>query len=323
MRNKQFFVILFILLSITIFFLAFGYIQGYSANIDKKTNLRDSQNSSGMHSKEGVVNNSKLRENRREYPKAQRYVSIYAEGEPRDWMPENDSLIRNTTAGTVEVTRYPGAKPTEGDLNAAWELYNRSFETAKQKGWFDFEEAKRDGYRMGVSRHWVNVENVSIYTGSSTLDPSNPEYLVYYKDPRNSDKYILAGYMYEKPIFGTEKNGSQIAGLLSVWHYHPMGDVGVERYRRYLEMYLSNNESANKINEIFRNYETGYENFREFAEESTRSPDMIHVWFVKHPEGPLGTTMGVPPEYLKSPEKMSESRFKKRILEKHQKKAPD
>jgi hypothetical protein len=97
-------------------------------------------------------------------PTEERYVNVYEPGEPPEWIPESEFSMQNHSAGTYEVTRYPNAEPTQEDLEAAWRLYNRSFEAAKENGWFEFDEAVEDGYRMeGANRHWTNIKNRSIY----------------------------------------------------------------------------------------------------------------------------------------------------------------
>jgi hypothetical protein len=248
-----------------------------------------------------------LANNSRE-PAEERYVNVYEPGEPRNWVPEDsistEELI-NTSTGTYEVTRYPGLEPTEEDVEEAWELYNESFEAAKQNKWFNFSEADEDGYSIeGGSNHWVNTQNISIYT-DGTLNPQNPENLVYYQDPNNSDNKILAGYMYRMPV-GSYEPGEQIAGPLMVWHYHPMV---TGRVPSHINEYVLESNRFDTIEEAYDSL-----GLKNNYSERKRTGEMVHVWFVRHPEGPFGTSMSVPKEYLEKPEKMSKDRFVESIV---------
>jgi hypothetical protein len=242
-------------------------------------------------------------------PTEERYVNVYEPGEPPKWIPESEFSMENHSAGTYEVTRYPNAEPTEEQIDAAWRLYNRSFEAAKENGWFEFDEAVEDGYRMeGANRHWVNVDNLTIHTEENQLNPQYPETLVYYQDPNDEDNRILAGYMYHQPL-GTNIEGEQIAGPVSVWHYHPLRTANYPAYiKEFADMRgMEEEEFLEKIG-------AGFESAEEFAEERDRTAEMMHVWFVEHPESPFATSMSVPSQVLKEPEKMSEEEFKEYVM---------
>lgn len=194
-------------------------------------------------------------------------------------------------ARTYEVTRYPHCDPTEAQLDAAWELYSESFEAAERRGWFDARNAAADGYVVDI--HAINVEHM---VDDGHLDPRRPEYLVYYDHPEE-DRRILVGYMYST----LSDEGEQVAGPLTVWHYHDEIAVPVSRGERLLVD------------------ETEYDSLAEAVEAMGgpaslgpyRSDEMIHVWFVRHPEGPFASSMAVPERYLEEPEKMNESAFKR------------
>jgi hypothetical protein len=128
------------------------------------------------------------------------------------------------------------------------------------------------------------------------LEPSKPESLVYYKNPNNESEKLLAGFMFL--VDSLEAEGEQVAGPLTVWHYHSTPSTGqggtvcfnstISRGRGFESIDCSDND--------LRKY---------------RGPEMLHIWFIKHPEGPFATRMGIPSEYLKSPEKMSKKEFKR------------
>jgi hypothetical protein len=67
--------------------------------------------------------------------------------------------------------------------------------------------------------------------------------------------------------------------------------------------------------EVLERMGTEFESAEEFAEERDRTAEMMHVWFVEHPEGPFATSMSVPSQVLKEPEKMSEEEFKEYVME--------
>ncbi|MCX2819393.1 hypothetical protein EGH25_08525 [Haladaptatus sp. F3-133] len=236
-------------------------------------------------------------------PTDERYVNVYEPGEPPEWIPESEFSMENHRAGTYEVTRYPNAEPTQEDLDAAWRLYNRSFEAAKENGWFEFEEAKEDGYsKEGAHRHWSNVENISMHAEEDII-PGIPENLVYYQDPDGEGK-ILAGFMYHKPI-GSDVEGEQVGGSLTVWHYHPQRTA---RYPEYMRRWVSSNDDLTG-EEVFNYLGADFESIEEYEKERDRTSEMMHVWFVRHPEGPFATSMSVPQSSLKEPEKMNQKRF--------------
>jgi hypothetical protein len=241
------------------------------------------------------------------------YVNVYEPGEPPEWIPESEFSMENHSAGTYEVTRYPNAEPTEEDLDAAWRLYNRSFEAAKENGWFEFEEAKEDGYSIeGANRHWGQAENLSVHTEQNLLNPDAPETLVYYQDPENSDKKMLTGYMYHMPL-GSDMEGEQVAGPLTVWHYHPLRTA---TYPDYIKEGLSETDEIDGSEDLFDMIDSAeFEDVDEFAKERNRTAEMLHVWFVKHPDGPFATSMSVPETVLKNPEKMDRGEFEEYLVE--------
>jgi len=219
----------------------------------------------------------------------ERYIRIHNTSSPGEWRKESEVSMKDKPhSETYEITDYPGEEPDWEDIDAAWELYNRSFEAAKERGWFNFDKAKQNGYRKYDSIHYVS-ENY--YFSEENLNPRKPESLIYYKHPENGTR-VLVGYMYVMDSIDAE--GDQVAGPLTVWHYHP-------RPHECFSSILYEGE--------------GYESRAcpEDEEVVHRTPEMIHVWFVEHPEGPFSSSMGVPPESIASPEKVPESEFKQYI----------
>jgi hypothetical protein len=207
-------------------------------------------------------------------PTEQRYATEYLRNSSPEWIPEQKISPRGSNAIAYEVTRYPNAEPTRHHLQAAWELYNRSYEAAQENGWFDFENATEDGYRSYDPFHYINQKR---YLSNETLNPQKPEALIYFSDsgspsPNETDDTFLAGYAY---IAGSlTEPGEQVAGPLTTWHYHPNPTDSKRCHAGRLGMVK------------------GFEaNCTQGSVKLHRSPEMLHVWFIDHPEGPFGTSM--------------------------------
>ena len=107
------------------------------------------------------------------------------------------------------------------------------------------------------------------------LDPDHPEFLMYYDVPGGKQ---LVGYMYMVPL-GQE--GLQIGGPLTRWHYHLWatpscilnGRVSVGR------------PVTGKCAE---------------GQPSQKSPEMLHVWLVDHPDGRFASKMSLPRSLMQS-----------------------
>ena len=147
--------------------------------------------------------------------------------ETREWEP-----IRTVQASEVfgfqrifEVTRYPDrAEATEEEMARANELRQQVFASAKAHGWFDFEQATRDGYYLmfGDEVHYVNE---SFVTDDGVLDPDRPESLLYYETVYG--KRLAAAMFLAR---ARDEHGPQIAGPLAVWHHHLFANPGCLLY---------------------------------------------------------------------------------------------
>ena len=133
-----------------------------------------------------------------------------------------------------------------------------------------------DGYRLlhGDKRHYYNEANVF---DDALLDPDRPEFLMYYGTPKGQK---LAGMMFytRRP----DERGPQIGGPLTRWHYHVWAEPNC-----LLEGLLSVASA-------------GPDRRCERGTPEHRSPEMIHVWLLEHPEGPFGTSMWLRPEQLRA-----------------------
>ena len=173
--------------------------------------------------------------------------------------------------GMYELTQYPDLPPTAEQQAAAEKLIKDSFDVAIANGWFDKEKGLSDDFKQynGDPVHFMKREYV--YDGI-TLDPTKPEVLMYY--PTEYGDFLM-GVMY----LAIGERGPQVAGPLSLWHYHidrsvcyELGVMPIGRYQR---------NTGCKV-----------------GVPVVRSPEMLHVWFFDHPDGRFATTMGLTQETL-------------------------
>lgn len=190
-----------------------------------------------------------------------------------------------------EVTEYPAQsrnpmyKPSENYLEEAWKMYNNSYEAARENNWFNYTEGLEDGYNNNLSEttHYHHPENTN---NEENLNPESPEYLMYDLNPETGD-HRLIGFMYQANDF--QQRGEQFAGPLSLWHYH---------------LYIR--ETCHENNHPI----VGKLSWQcDDEDRSVRSPEMIHVWFVEHQEGPFATSMALDPEKIDKPEKKNREEF--------------
>jgi hypothetical protein len=118
--------------------------------------------------------------------------------------------------------------------------------------------------------------------------------------------------MYHKEI-GSDEEGEQVAGPLTVWHYHPMRTAN---YPEYINQVVSRRSDIETTGEVFDRIGSNFESVSEFSRKKDRTAEMMHVWFIEHPEGPFATTMSVPAENLQEPEKMTREQFEKYAMQK-------
>lgn len=241
-----------------------------------------------------------------ESPTGTRYVTAIESGERSHWQPE-ENVSLETDVPTYEVTRYPCTDPTPEQIDAAWELYNRTYEAAADTGLFDYENASEEGYRVHDYLHYFHEDH---YLDEDNLNPHRPESLVYFTDfeedienVKDADDKTLAGVMYLAD--GIRSEGPEVGGPLTKWHYHPQATK--ECFRSRL------NEGID-----FEGFEC-----EDGAEKAYRSPEMIHVWFVEAPEGPFSTEMPTTERATRvhreieagegKPPKMSRSEFEEQL----------
>jgi hypothetical protein len=205
------------------------------------------------------------------------YISEYG-GSERSWRPEEvlDAKSLKRPMVTIEVTRFAGQeKPTPEQQRAADELVRRTLQAAKERGWFEFEQAGKDDFQL-MHADPIHHGNMDYILDDAVLDPEKPEFLLYYDTAKGKK---LAGVMYlvSKP----DERGPQVGGPLTIWHYHAW------------------QKAKCLLNGMVVVTEPSADGSCMVGEPSNRSPEMMHVWFLDHPNGPFSTKMSLPPELLK------------------------
>jgi len=165
-----------------------------------------------------------------------------------------------------EVTRFPGVEPTAAQKRAAEEMVKRCYESAERHGWYDFDKATADGFRLKVSDD-THYNNVDFLFDDRVLDADRPEYLMFYDGPGGK---VLAGYMFV-PRNNVEE-GPQFGGPLTRWHYHTWGSP-ICLVKGILDTGLPVDGAC------------------AMGSPTYRSPEMLHVWLLDHPQGRFATGM--------------------------------
>lgn len=165
-----------------------------------------------------------------------------------------------------------------------------------KNGWEDFEKALADGFELLTNdrRHYYNEEYVF---DDRVLDPERPEFLMYYDTPEGKR---LVGFMFY--VAGRLDRGPQIGGPLTVWHYplfsEPVCTLGLRRGR------------VRRGQDLLPGADAAERGDCAWGSPTQRSPEMLHVWLIRHPMGPFGTRMHLPPDLV-------EEELEKRDLAKH------
>lgn len=237
----------------------------------------------------------KSRQSNLENGSSGRYINELEYNRSREWIHENKFNLENRDPGDYEVTKYPNSKPTSQQIENAWNLYNGTFESAKDNNWFEFSEAKKDGYKLKDPIHYVNEKFVY---DQEHLNTDKPEFLIYHSDPENPGKKILTGAMYF--VNNLSHNGSQVGGPLTIWHYH--------KSQENRQNCLLNNTLVVKKGSFLKDDGDNCP-----YQISNRTPQMLHVWLIDHPEGQFATRMDLNESTINNSTKLSEKEFKNGI----------
>jgi hypothetical protein len=180
---------------------------------------------------------------------------------------EDRLVIGGETA--TEVSDFPpGSEPTDAQRAAADEL--RREVRAALAAWPDLDAALAAGFEpyphLGRS-HVVHLGNVA---DGRVLDPEHPEFLLV------DDNGVVHGAMFLAA--DNTAAGPQPGGPLTVWHYHTYPAPACWRPGGLLPAVdpLADQSAC-----------------PEDALISERSPEMLHVWLLEHPQGPFSSDMSV------------------------------
>jgi hypothetical protein len=191
---------------------------------------------------------------------------------PRKWEPMREIDPRKMHSGqeTYEVTQFPKSeKPTPEERRRAEELIEKSRASAMRHGWFEYDNAEKDGFNLLPADN-IHYVNRAFALDDVQLDPDRPEFLLFLDTPAGKR---LAAFMFLAR--GPEDHGTQVGGPLTLWHYHAWADPVCLLERRVV---------------------IGFSDTRGLCANGVpvmRSPEMMHVWLIKNPGGPFATGMSI------------------------------
>ncbi len=169
---------------------------------------------------------------------------------------------------TYQLTRKPdGTRSSSAEMSAGAAFRRETLATAAR--YATTELATAAGYRqvIGDGYHWVNP---SYLDDTHHADPAFPESLVFYD--LGDGRQTLIGAMFLEP---ETSRGREIAGPVAPWHYH--------EYRTAKCVVASGFPVA----------EVDAAGSCAQGVRATRSPEMLHVWFV-NPDGPFSAGIYIP-----------------------------
>ena len=213
--------------------------------------------------------------------------SAFLPGRERSWGSVEVAQQSPRMNGMIELSKYVDKPQTAEQKKKADDLYNNLIKSIKENGWLNRENALKDGYLYEENRDRTHYHNYQYVFDGEDLNPQKPEVLMYY--PTSDGRYLLTGVMFLKS--NPFEHGEQIGGHETVWHYH--------HYEKgYCESFDFEKWGL-KDPEII-------EQFKKSAAKGgckdgfyiERSPEMIHVWIIDHPQGRFASTMGVEEKWL-------------------------
>lgn len=192
----------------------------------------------------------------------------------RQWMTLENAIAAEKFSGMIEVSQFVNKPQTEAQKNAATALYEKTLKSTQNKGLFDFSKSLADGYIDDPATDSVHYTNYNYIFDGDFLNPEEPEYLMFYKTTKG---YLLAGVMFIQDDLNV--HGEQIGGPETVWHFHSHG-AGM-----CLPMNIP--EESLKKNHVSRAHCPKGQILL------TSSPEMLHVWFIEHPQGRFASSMAI------------------------------
>jgi hypothetical protein len=192
------------------------------------------------------------------------------------WHPESEIPAKPQESPAMvlwELTdRVPNTPVSPEEKKAADTLLAECYRAALEHGWYDFEKGLADGYQLMFQdrRHYENREFI---LDGRVLDPDRPEFLMYYGTPKGKR---LSGFMFYAN--SPEGRGPQPGGNSTIWHYH------VWKATLCLLKGMISVGMADADGRCAQGTPTH------------RSPEMMHVWLIDHPNGPFTTSMMIAPQ---------------------------
>lgn len=219
-----------------------------------------------------------------------RYYLPWGHENPRgEWQPESTMPKDPQDASKMviwEVSRFHDVKgPTPEQRQAQEKLVKACFAAAEKNEWFHFAKGYDSGYRKMFDDN-THFGNEAYALDGVILDPERPEFLMYYDSPMGKQLVGVMFLMNENP-----GEGPQTGGPDTIWHYH----VWEKPFCL-----------AGGLLIIGRPDDEGV---CERGMPSYRSPEMVHVWLIDHPDGPFATKMEISPILLPQ---LLEERYKER-----------
>lgn len=166
----------------------------------------------------------------------------------------------------------PSEHEHAGQQQWAEDFYQRSLAAARKHGWFDIDKALAQGFQADPI-NGTHFPNQQYMFDDVILDPERPEWLVYSDSP--DGKVLMALMFFTREL---EEVGPTPAGAIAQWHYHTYKDVRCA---------IKGLWTVSKADEKGQCAE---------GIPVTRTPEMLHVWFIDHPLGRF-TEMNVVSEY--------------------------
>lgn len=220
------------------------------------------------------------------------YIRRYGDVEKETWKSRSEVEAsvsihsehdHNTSAhsahGMYELTQYPNIEATARQKLDALAWRERAEQAAIKNGWLDIKKARQDGFFKMYNDN-IHFANRKFLYDDELINPEKPEFLMFYETEYGP---MLMGVM-----FVAETQGPQFAGPLTIWHYHIEENICYERGILPITQFDENGKCLE-------------------GRARDKSPEMVHVWFFDHPEGPFATRMKLTDaQFVRAVEQVSE-----------------
>jgi uncharacterized membrane protein len=181
------------------------------------------------------------------------------------------STYRMSHGHTMEVhAEHQHATPEQEQW--ARDFYQRSLDAAIKNGWFDINNALAQGFQADRI-NGTHFPHLQYMFDDVLLDPERPEWLVYDDSPNG--KVLMALMFFTRRL---DEAGPTHGGPIAQWHFHPYSRPRCAVKGLWTIGYTDDDGTCAE------------------GEPVTRTPEMLHVWFMDHPLGNW-TSMKIVPDY--------------------------